>query len=476
MVDPFLRPQRLGLWLSLLVSVASCAPGQVVGALGASAPAGEQGSSPAPGAAGTDPATVPTAAAPADPTGSAPHTVDDAIVDAQGKVVHLHGINWFGFNNGKTMLEGAETTDPLGGDFATVVLRLRALGFNAVRLPFSFKDLALPATPYAHSCTLPTTAAVAQSVAAGGSAPALKALTAPPARTAGMCNDYLPSSSTRARFIYVVQFFIHNGFYVLIDNHLREDDTVLTAGKDAWVSGWQALLRDLTAKDATIAPHLLVDVLNEPDNNGIAWAAQGGKPGLSDLYLAAIDGMQAIAPCLFVVEGTGQSGINANWGDGFATDPALLALGGMSDPSPFFSALAARPYVRRVVISPHVYGPLVTTNFVDASGAGLFGRMSKSFGHITKSGACVAGVCTRYPVALGEFGSTFKDPRDVTALNDIATYFSNKAPANDGLHNAIDNWFYWGWSPNSGDTGGLVQNDYVTLEANKVAYLRTMGL
>jgi hypothetical protein len=32
----------------------------------------------------------------------------------------------------------------IAADFATVVYRLKLLGFNAVRLPFSFNDLDLP--------------------------------------------------------------------------------------------------------------------------------------------------------------------------------------------------------------------------------------------------------------------------------------------------------------------------------------------
>jgi hypothetical protein len=50
----------------------------------------------------------------------------------------------FGFNNGKTMVDGldAEPTPSWeGGDFATIVQQLKLLGFNAVRLPFQFSDL-----------------------------------------------------------------------------------------------------------------------------------------------------------------------------------------------------------------------------------------------------------------------------------------------------------------------------------------------
>jgi hypothetical protein len=44
------------------------------------------------------------------------------------------------------MVDGLDAANGtwLGGDFATVVFRLRLLGFNAVRLPFRFSDLEAP--------------------------------------------------------------------------------------------------------------------------------------------------------------------------------------------------------------------------------------------------------------------------------------------------------------------------------------------
>ena len=50
-----------------------------------------------------------------------------------------------------------------------------------------------------------------------------------------------------------------------------------------------------------------------------------------------MDAIHARAPrVLFFLEGTGQSGIGANWGDGFATDPQLVKAKGLSDTTAFF--------------------------------------------------------------------------------------------------------------------------------------------
>ena len=40
------------------------------------------------------------------------------------------------------------------------------------------------------------------------------------------------------------------------------------------------------------------------------------------------------------------------------------------------------------------------------------------------------------------------------------------AAGNQGI-----NWTYWSWNPNSGDTGGILADDWKTVNQNKMAYL-----
>jgi hypothetical protein len=61
-------------------------------------------------------------------------------------------------------------------------------------------------------------------------------------------------------------------------------------------------------------------------------------------------------------QGSGQEKAGSNWGDGFVTDKAVLQEKNLPDPNAFFSALLAKPYKNRVVLSPHVYGPSLTNN------------------------------------------------------------------------------------------------------------------
>ena len=62
----------------------------------------------------------------------------------------------------------------------------------------------------------------------------------------------------------------------------------------------------------------------------------------------------AFADFLFAVEGAAQGGIGANWGDGFATDPALIRATGISDPNPFFKQLIRKSY-RSAMRRPQLY-------------------------------------------------------------------------------------------------------------------------
>ena len=67
-------------------------------------------------------------------------TRNGQITDLDGNALVFKGLNWFGFDDGNTGPDGlwaGSTSTTL--DFANIMLRIKALGFNAVRLPFSFK-------------------------------------------------------------------------------------------------------------------------------------------------------------------------------------------------------------------------------------------------------------------------------------------------------------------------------------------------
>ena len=182
-----------------------------------------------------------------------------------------------------------------------------------------------------------------------------------------VCNAYLPATSVRERVLWVAEFYARNGFVVMVDNHLREDQTALQ-DEDKWVASWASLAKDMFNSPA-LKPAVIFDILNEPDNFGMKWEKLG------PMYLRAMSAIDQSTggEAVFAIEGTGQSGLNANWGDGFAT--TKISELGLSDPRPFFNALLRKPYADRVILAPHVYPPSVTNNDNAATGTALHDRL-----------------------------------------------------------------------------------------------------
>ncbi|KAJ3320733.1 hypothetical protein HDV06_005026 [Boothiomyces sp. JEL0866] len=66
------------------------------------------------------------------------------------------------------------------------------------------------------------------------------------------------------------------------------------------------------------------------------------------------------------------------------------------------------------------------------------------------------------PLLVGEFGTKLIDPKDGPWLQKLVQYIKNNGAS----------WTFWSWNPESGDTGGLVQYDWSTLESAKDNYLQ----
>ena len=160
-------------------------------------------------------------------------TVNASILGVDGLAVDLVGVSWRGFDDGNTMFAGLlDSGSSFSQDFQVQVQRILALGFNMVKIPFSFNDLSmLQPQSFLLNCTLPTDAQVQ-------SATTNPNVTVPPARSVpvlptaaatvinGTCNSYLPNDSVLNRFLYVVDFLASNNLYVMLSNNVTADNTV----------------------------------------------------------------------------------------------------------------------------------------------------------------------------------------------------------------------------------------------------------
>ena len=86
--------------------------------------------------------------------------------------------------------------------------------------------------------------------------------------------------------------------------------------------------------------------------------------------------------------------------------------------------------------------------------ANLPGVWDAHWGYLSKNGIA--------PVWLGEFGSLLQTTSDQQWFSAIVQYL-----ASSGI-----SWTFWSWNPDSGDTGGILQNDWQTVNTQKVTALQ----
>jgi endoglucanase len=116
----------------------------------------------------------------------------------------------------------------------------------------------------------------------------------------------------------------------------------------------------------------------------------------------------------------------------------------------------------RVVYSAHDYATSVAQQpwFSDPAFPGnMPGVWDKYWGYIFKQNIA--------PVWVGEFGTTLQSTVDQKWLTALVSYLgSTSANGADSFH-----WTFWSWNPNSGDTGGILNDDWTTVNTAKDAYL-----
>jgi aryl-phospho-beta-D-glucosidase BglC (GH1 family) len=326
-----------------------------------------------------------------------------------GKELTLYGLNWFGLETSDRILHGL-WTGRLLDDF---LADFKSKGFNALRLPVSPETLnpgyPIGASPY----TEPDCAA--------------------------MCGK-----DGRTALEYTLQRAQAAGMYVLLDFHTCNPAQIGSTlpGSPIACSGysqakWLADLQTMATLSRTYTNVIGVDLTNEPWNlTWSAWASFASTGGQAVL---------AVNPNTTVwVEGIGNvssAGVDggANWGQN------LYAAG----------AIVGVP-TSKLVYTPHSYGPSVAPmGYFSASTfpANMPAIWDTFFGHLVEQG---------YTVVVGEFGGEYTGS-DKTWQDAFVTYLLDK-----GMKSS----FYWCVNPNSGDTGGVLLDDWKTWDTGKVTLLQ----
>jgi endoglucanase len=336
--------------------------------------------------------------------------VDGRIVDAQGQAVQLRGVNWSGFETTDHVVHGLWARN-----WKSTIDQMRDLGFNAVRLPVCPGTLR-------------------------GSAPS---------SIDYALNPDLAGLDSLGLLDAVVHYLDARGLYVLFDHH-RPDCAAIS---ELWYTAqypeaqWIADLTLLAARYGGVARVIGVDPKNEP-HGAATWGT--GNPA-TDWNRAAERAAAAVrsvaAHWLIFVEGIQQNpSCSANDGEFWGENLEPLACTPLAIPAD------------RLVLSPHTYGPDVFAQpyFDDpAFPANMAAIWERRFGRFVGAG---------HAVVIGEFGGKYGegDPRDVKWQDALVDYLLGKG---------IGSAFYWTWNANSGDTGGILRDDWTTVREDKLALL-----
>ena len=336
------------------------------------------------------------------------------IVDANGRSVLLRGVNWFGIET--------EMHAPHGlwkRDYKEMLAQLKGLGYNMIRLPYSVQSLrASDVTGIDFSI---------------GS------------------NKELEGKSPLEVMDAVIQEAQRQGLLILLDSHRLNDQRIpeLWYGDGFTEADWIDTWKMLATRYKNQANVIGADLKNEPHGRA-SWGTNNKE---TDWRLAAERAGDAILSInrnwLIVVEGVeknvpGQK-LAVHW------------MGGNLEGVERFPVRLSRP--NKLVYSPHEYGPGVFDQpwFSESRFPNnLTSRWETAWNYIATKGIA--------PVLIGEFGGrqVDKNSKEGVWQRKLIDFISQKNLS----------FAYWSWNPNSTDTGGILQDDWLSVDAPKQEILQ----
>lgn len=332
------------------------------------------------------------------------YTSGNKIVGAANKEIKLSGLNWFGFETSSNVPHGLEVRN-----WQNVLAQIKGQGYNVIRLPFSNAMLREGVKPsginYAAN-------------------PDLEGLT---------------SLQVMDKIVAEADAL---GLKIILDNHRSTPGTGPESGglwytddypESKWISDWKNLALRYKNNMAVIG----VDLRNEP--YGACW---GCGDTSNDWRLAAEEAGNAVlsvnSNLLIIVQGvSGYDGQYTWWGG---------------------NLIGAKDYpVRldipdRLVYSIHEYPETIFPQaWFSASNypENLPAVWDEHWGYLVKENIA--------PVLIGEFGTRYETAKDRQWLQAFQSYIQRNRLS----------WIFWSLNPDSGDTGGLLLDDWRSIHPGK---------
>lgn len=360
-------------------------------------------------------------------TGVAPgwfKTSGNQIVDSAGKPVQIAGVNWFGMES--------ETFAPHGlwtRNYKDMMNQMAALEFNTIRLAYSSEML--------HTTAAPNGIDFAK-------------------------NPDLVGLTSLQIMDKIVAYAGQIGMRVILDHHRSSKGAGPNSNglwyegsytEAAWINDWKMLAQRYANNPTVIG----ADLHNEPHSG--TWGGGGATDWAAAAERAGNAVLSVNSNWLIIVEGVADYQGQSYWWGG--------NLMGVKD----------RPISlnvpNRVVYSPHDYPNSVYAQpwFQQANfGTALPDKFEQMWGYIYEQNIA--------PIYLGEFGTRMTDPKDVVWYEAITSYLSGDFDNNGTVDIAAGtqdmSWTFWSWNPNSRDTGGILADDWNTVNTNKMAYLESL--
>ncbi|HZF39806.1 MAG TPA: glycoside hydrolase family 5 protein, partial [Blastocatellia bacterium] len=332
------------------------------------------------------------------------HTSGNQILDANNQPVRIAGINWFGLETSNFAPHGLWTRG-----YKSMLDQIKGLGYNTLRLPYCNQLFDASSAPNGIDANL---------------------------------NPDLQGLSGLQIMDKIIAYCGQIGLRVFLDRH-RPDASAQSElwytsaySETRWINDWMFLAVRYSDSPTVVG----ADLHNEP-HGAACWGCGDMN---RDWRLAAERAGNAILSVnpnwLIIVEGT-----DVYNGDGYWWGGNLMGAG---------AAPVRLNVPNRLVYSAHDYPSSVfAQTWFNAPNYpnNLPAVWDAHWGYLHKNNVA--------PVLLGEFGTRLQSMSDQQWLDAMVSYLGAGA-------NRI-NWTFWSWNPNSGDTGGILADDWMTVNTAK---------